>query len=136
MVPSRHRLTLMDLMAAVGAAGLGLAWVVSTAPGRAGPAMIVIGPLLGILCDRWRGGRGILGGTLGGAAYAGFALILLVAGPHWQRDAGLSSMADWAVVIFNMTAICLILCTLIGVAAWLVAEVMGRSVAARLTEPK
>jgi hypothetical protein len=57
-MPSRRNLTLIELMAAVGAAALGLAWVASTAPGRAGPALIVIGPLVGILCDRWRGGTG------------------------------------------------------------------------------
>jgi hypothetical protein len=64
MRPRRH-LTLIDLMAAVLAAALGLAWVVSTARGRAGPAMIVIGPLIGILYHRWRGGRGMLDGALG-----------------------------------------------------------------------
>jgi len=132
---SRHRLTLMDLMAAVGAAGLGLGWVVSTAPGRAGPALIVIGPLVGILCDRWRGGRGILGGTLGGAAYAGFGVIMLVTGPHWPGGAGLSSMADWPVQVVIMTAICLTFGTLMGVAAWLVAAMMGRSVAPTLPSP-
>jgi hypothetical protein len=135
-MPSRHRLTLMDLMAAVGAAGLGLSWVVSTAPGRAGPTLIVVGPLVGILCDRGRGGRGILGGTLGGAAYAGFGVIMLVTGPHRPGGAGLSSMADWPLQLVIMTAICLTFGTLMGVAAWLVAAVMGRFVAARLTEPK
>ena len=66
MRPRRH-LTLIDLMAAVGAAALALGWIVWTAPGRAGPALIIIGPIVGILWDRWRGGRGLLGGALGGA---------------------------------------------------------------------
>jgi hypothetical protein len=135
MLPSRHHLTLIDLMAAIGAAALGLAWVVSEAPGRAGPALIVIGPLVGILCDRWRGGRGILGGTLGGAAYAGIGLIWTITGPHWPGGAGLSSMADWPVQMVIMTAICLTFGTLMGVVAWLVAAMMGRSVAPTLPSP-
>lgn len=77
MRPGRQ-LTLIELMAAVVAAALGLAWIVSTAPGRAGPALIVIGPLIGILHHRWRGGRGILGGEPGGA-------VSLEAGEHPNR---------------------------------------------------
>jgi len=125
-------------MAAVGAAAVGLTWVVSEAPGRAGPALIVIGPLVGILYDRWRGGRGILGGTLGGAAYAGFGLIMLATGPHWPGGAGLSTMAmaNWPVQVVIMTAICLTFGTLMGVAAWLAAAVMGRPVAPRIGEHK
>jgi hypothetical protein len=136
MTPSRHHLTLVDVMAAIGAAALGLAWVVSQAPGRAGPAMIVIGPLVGILCDRWRGGRGILGVTLGGAVYAGIGLIWLITGPHRPGGAGLSSMADWPMQMVIMTAISLTFGTLMGVVAWLAAAVMGRSVAPQLAEPK
>ncbi len=82
MTQSRRHLALVDLMAAVVAAALGLGWVVWVAPGRAVPMLIVIGPLTGILSDRWRGGRGIIGGALGGAAYAGVGLIMLVTGPH------------------------------------------------------
>jgi hypothetical protein len=135
MMRPRHHFTLIDLMAAVGAAALGLGWVVSVAPGRAGPALVVIGPLIGILCHRWRGGRGILGGTLGGTAYAGFGLIMLVTGPHRPGGAALSSMADWPVQVVIMTAICLTFGTLMGVAAWLAAAAMGRSVAPTLPSP-
>jgi hypothetical protein len=66
MMPSRHHLTLIDLMAAVGAAALGLGWVVSVAPGRTGPALIIIGPLVGILCDRWRGAGAYAAGPWAG----------------------------------------------------------------------
>ena len=82
MMPSRHNLTLIDLMAAVGAAALTLGWVVWDAPDRAALALCVIGPLVGILWYRWRGCEGILGRALRGAAYAGFGLIWLVTGPH------------------------------------------------------
>ena len=79
---SAGRLTLIDLIAAVGAAGLGLACVGSLAPGRAGPALIVIGPLVGILWDRRRGGGGIFGGALGGGVHAGVGRLDFVTGPH------------------------------------------------------
>ena len=120
MRPRRH-LTLIDLMAAVVAAALCLAWVVSTARGRAGPAMIVIGPLIGILYHRWRGGRGILGGALGGAVYAGVGLIDLACrdGPGW--------IAKRPVEVAIMATICLAVGTLMGLAAWLAATIMGRS---------
>jgi hypothetical protein len=126
MRPRRH-LTLIDLMATVVAAALGLGWVVSSARGRAGPALIVIGPLIGILCDRWRGGRGILGGAAGGAVYAGVGLIWLVTGPHSPSGAALLRMADWPVQVVIMTAVSLAVGTLMGLAAWLAAAAMGRS---------
>jgi hypothetical protein len=127
MRPRRH-LTLIDLMSAVVAAALCLAWVVSVAPGRAGPTLIVIGPLIGILCHRWCGGRGILGGALGGAAYAGSGLIWLVTGPHKPGGAAFSTMADWPLQVVIMTAVSLAVGTLMGLTAWLAATVMGRSV--------
>jgi len=123
---------LIDLMAAIGAAALGFGWVAWVAPGRAGPGLIVVGPLVGILCDRWRGGRGILGGTLGGAAHAVLGVIMLITGPHWPGGAALSSMADWPAQVVVMTAICITFGSLMGVAAWLAAAVMGRSVAPTL----
>jgi hypothetical protein len=120
---------LIDLMAAVVAAALCLAWVVSTARGRAGPAMIVIGPLIGILYHRWRGGRGILGGALGGAVYAGVGLIVLACRePGW--------IAKRPVEVAIMATICLAVGTLMGLAAWLVATMMGRSVSPHVAEPK
>jgi hypothetical protein len=128
MKPRRH-LTLIDLMAAVGAAALALGWVVWAAPGRVAPALSVIGPLVGILWDRWRGCRGILGGALGGAAYAGVGLIWLVAGPN-----GPGRLAHPLEVVI-MIAFCLIFGTLMGVAAWLVAAMMGRSVAPASPSP-
>jgi hypothetical protein len=135
MMPSRHRLTLIDLMAAVGAAALGLAWVVSVAPGRAGPALIVVGPLIGIVCHRWHGDRGILGGALGGAACAGLGLIMLDTGRRGPGGAGLSSIADWSAWVVIMRAICLTVGTLMGVATWLAAAAMGRSVAPTSPSP-
>ncbi len=132
MMQSRHHLTLIDLMAAIGATAFGLAWVVWVAPGRVVPALIVIGPLVGILCDRWRGGRGILGGTLGAAIYAGTGLIWLSFGPHRPRGAGLSWILDWLLQMVVMTAISLTFGTLMGVLAWLAAAAMGRSAAPTL----
>jgi hypothetical protein len=129
MIPNRHDLTLIDQRAAIGAAALGLGWVVWVAPGRAGPALIIIGPFIGILCYRWRGGRGKLGGALGGAAYAGFGLIMLVTGPHGRGWPGLSSIPDWPAQVAIMTVISLAVGTLMGVTAWLTAAAMGRSVA-------
>jgi hypothetical protein len=132
MMQSRHHFTLIDLMAAIGATAFGLAWVVWVAPGRVAPMLIVIGPLLGILCDRWRGGRGVLGGTLGGAIYAGTGLIWLIFGPYRPRAAGLSSIVDWFIQMFIITAVSLIFGTLMGVVAWLAAAMMGRSAAPTL----
>jgi len=57
MRPRRH-LTLIDLMAAVVAAALVLGVGRLDRSRSAGPAIIVIGPLIGILYHRWRGGRG------------------------------------------------------------------------------
>jgi hypothetical protein len=119
-------LTLTDLMAAVGAAGLGLAWVHWDAPGRAEPALIVIGPLVGILWHRWLGGRGVLGGALGGAAYAGLGLLDLVTGPHGPGRPGLSDLRDWPVQVIGMTTVCVACGTGMGVVAWLWATAMGR----------
>jgi hypothetical protein len=139
MRPSRNHLTLIDLMAAVGAAALGMGFIVWDAPPPGVRALFrsfwVIVPLVGILWDRWRGCRGILGGALGGAVEAGFALIMLVTGPHGRGMPGLSSIADWPVQVVIMTAAFLTFGTLMGVAAWLVAAMMGRSVAPTLPSP-
>jgi hypothetical protein len=129
MLPSRYRLTLIDLMAAVGAAALALGWIVWAAPGRAAPALISIGPLAGILWDRWRGGTGIPGGALGGAAYAGFVLV-------WKLTRHEPSViASGSVPLVFSIAGCSLFGTLMGVAAWLVAAIMGRSVAPTLPRP-
>jgi hypothetical protein len=128
---SRNNLTLIDLMATVAAAALGMGFLVWVAPPPPGvPAVIVvfwlIVPLVGILWDRWRGCTGILGGVLGGAAEAGFALIMLVTGPHGP---------GWPVEVVIMTAAFLTFGTLTGVAAWLAAAMMGRSVAPTSPSP-
>jgi hypothetical protein len=123
---SAGRLTLIDLMAAIGATGLGLAWVNWVAPGRAGPNLIVIGPLVGILWHRQRGGRGILGGTLGGAAYAGFGLLYFFTGPHGRGSASPSTMANWPFQLVVMTISCLAFGASMGIAAWLGAAALGR----------
>ena len=136
MILSRHHLTLIDLMAAVVAAALGLGWVVSVAPGRAGPALIIIGPLVGVLWDRCRGGRGHLWRDSGRGDVCGFRADH--AG-HWPTLARRGrSVVDGGrpVQVIIMTAICLTFGTLMGVAAWLAAAGMGRSVAPRRAEPK
>jgi len=140
IMPSQHRLTLIDLMATVAAAALGMGFLVWVAPPPPGvPALIVIFwlivPLVGILWDRRRGCTGILGGVLGGAAEAGFALIMLVTGPHWPGGAGLPTVVDLPVQVVIMTAAFLTFGTLTGVAAWLAAAMMGRSVAPVLPSP-
>lgn len=55
------KLTSVDLIAVIAAAGLGLAWVKMVAPpDRVDPPLMVILPIVGILWHRLRGGRGIL----------------------------------------------------------------------------
>ena len=87
------RLTRIDVMTAVGSAALGLSCVDQVSPGRLGPALIVVGPLLGILWDRRRGGRGIVGGALGGAVYAGSCKIVFFSG-RAPRGASPSKMCQ------------------------------------------
>ena len=112
-------------------------WVAPPPPGVPAPIIIfwLTVPLVGILWDRWRGCTGILGGVLGGAAEAGFALIMLVTGPHGPGWPGLSSIADWPVQVVIMTAAFLTFGTLMGAASWLAAAMMGRSVAPTLPSP-
>ena len=143
MSPSRNHLTLIDLMAAVGAAALGMGFIVWDAPPTPEAALFrslwAIVPLVGILWDRWRGCMGVLGGALGGAAYAGFLLIWMVAGP---RGPGLPefpiapySLANRLIFVVFAFGLGLIFGTLMGVATWLVAAMMGRSVAPTLPSP-
>jgi hypothetical protein len=144
MRPSRNHLTLIDLMAAAGAAALGMGFIVWDAPPSGVRALFlscwVIVPVVGILWDRWRGCMGILGGALGGAAYAGFLLIWMIAGPHGPGLPQFAimpySLANRLIfVVFGVFGIGLIFGTLMGVAAWLVAAMMGRSVAPTLPSP-
>jgi hypothetical protein len=148
MMPSRHHLTLIDLMAAVAAAALTLGVLARdpppTPPGVRTLILIfrifwLIVPLVGILWDRWRGCRGILGGALGGAAYAGFLLIWMVAGPHGpglpQFPIVPYSLTNRLVFVVLSIAGGLTLGTLMGVATWLVAAMMGRSMAPLLPSP-
>jgi hypothetical protein len=139
MIPTRHHLTLIDLMATVVAAALCMGVLVWGGLPSGLPALVVIVwlicPLVGILGDRWRGGRGILGGALGGAAYAGFWLIWLVTGPHGPGQRGPSFLInDPAQVVFGFAG-CGAFGALMGVAAWLVAAMMGRSVAPASPSP-
>jgi hypothetical protein len=122
MTPRRPRLTLIDLMAAIGAAALGLALIACAAPGQVAPTMMVIAPLVGILWGRRRGGRGILGGALGGLAHAAISLPFFVLGP---LRAG---VVDWPAKYAGATAVCVAFGAMMGVAAWLVAAAMGRPV--------
>jgi hypothetical protein len=133
MTTSRHHLTLIDLMATVAAAALGMIPLVWDPPPPSVPVPVIlfwlIVPLVGIVWDRWRGGRGILGGALGGAAEAGFALIWVITGPHMPGQMGPSYLAKSPVAVAFIIAGFLTFGTLMGVATWLVAAAMGRSVA-------
>jgi hypothetical protein len=143
MRPYQNHLTLIDLMAAVGAAALGMGFIVWDAPPSVVHALFrsfwVIVPLVGILWDRWRGCMGILGGALGGTAYAGFLLIWMVAGPHGpglpQFPIVSYSIANRLIHVVSLFGIGLIFGTLMGVGAWLIAAMMGRSVAPPLPSP-
>jgi hypothetical protein len=139
MRPSRNHLTLIDLMAAVGAAALGMGFIVWDAPPSGVRALFisfwVIVPLVGILWDRWRGCMGILGGALGGAAYAGFMLIWMVAAGLPEFPIARYSIANRLIFVVFAFGLGLIFGTLMGVAAWLVAAMMGRSVAPTLPSP-
>jgi hypothetical protein len=130
MTTSRHRLTLIDLLATVAAAALGMGFLVWVAPPPQGvPAPIIIFwlivPLVGILWDRWRGCTGILGGVLGGAAEAGFSLIWVITGPHMPGQMGPSYLAKYPVEVAFIIAGFLTFGTLMRVATWLVAAAMG-----------
>jgi hypothetical protein len=124
---------MIDLMATIAAAALGLGFLMWDPPPPSVPALVVIFwlivPLVPILWDRWRGRKGILGGALGGTAEASFALIWVATGPHRPGQMGPSSIAnDPMVVVFTIAGF-LTFGTLMGVAVWLVAAMMGRSVA-------
>jgi hypothetical protein len=139
MTTSRHHLTLIDLMAAVAAAALGMIPLVWDPPPPSVPVPVIlfwlIVPLMGIVWGRWRGGRGILGGALGGAAEAAFALIWVITGPHMPGQMGPSYIANDPYLVVFWIAGFLTFGTLMGVAAWLVAAMMGRSVAPTLPSP-
>jgi hypothetical protein len=122
----RLRLKLIDIISAVGSASLALALIHWAAPGRTEPALIVVGPLLGILWDRGRGGRGILGGTVGGVAHAGFCLLYFFTGPHGSGSASPLTMANWPVPMVYMTSVCVAFGTLMGLIAWLGAALTGQ----------
>ncbi len=122
MIRPRNHLTMVDLIATVTAAALTLGWITWTAPGRPGPFFIVIGPLLSILWDRWRGCRGVVGGALGGAAFAIALLIWMLTHP------GPSLIASGPIQAVFSIAACTLFGALMGVLAWLVAAMMGQSV--------
>jgi hypothetical protein len=134
---ARKHLTLIDLMATVAAAALAMGVFVWDGIPPGVPALIVLFwlsvPLVGIVWDRWRGCRGILGGALGGAAEAGVALIWVITGPHRPGQMGPSYLANNPILVVFIIALYLAFGALMGVAAWLVAAMMGRSVAPTLT---
>lgn len=139
MTAPHHQLTLIDLMAAVVAAALGMGFIMWDPPPPSVPALVVIFwltvPLVPILWDRWRGRRGILGGALGGAAEVGFALLWVATGPHRPGQMGPSHLVNDPIGAVSMIAGFLIFGTLMGVVVWLVAAMMGRSVAPALPSP-
>jgi hypothetical protein len=124
---------MIDLMATVAATALGMIPLAWDPPPPSLPVLVIlfwlIVPLVGIVWDRWRGGRGILGGALGGAAEAGVALIWVITGPHMRGQMGPSYLTKYPIAVAFIIAGNLTFGTLMGVAAWLVAAVMGRSVA-------
>jgi hypothetical protein len=120
-------------MATVAAAALGMVPLVWDPPPPSVPVPVIlfwlVVPLVGIVWDRWRGGRSILGGALGGAAEAGFGLVWVITGPHRPGQMGPSHLANYPGEVALIIAVYLIFGTLMGVATWLVAAAMGRSVA-------
>ena len=139
MMTSRRHLTLIDLMAAVVAAALAMGVLSWDPPPPSMPALVVIFwlsvPLVAVLWDRWRGYRGILGGALGGAALAAFSLVWVVTGPHRPGQMGPSYIRNYPIVAVFLIAIPLTFGTLMGVAVWLVAAMMGRPVAPTSPNP-
>ena len=71
----------------------------------------------------------------GGAAEAGFALIWVITGPHMPGQMGPSHIANNPSLVLFSIAGFLTFGTLMGVAAWLLAAMMGRSVAPTLPSP-
>src|SRR5258708_32046723 len=100
------RLTLIDLMATIGAAALALGLLRWAAPVHAGLGLMIVGPLVGIVWQRSLGGRGIVGGTVGGGAYAALGLLDFATGPHGPGRPGPSSMADWPKQVVIMATGC------------------------------
>jgi hypothetical protein len=133
---SRQHLTLIDVMATVAAAALAMGVFVWGGIPPGVPALIVLFwlsvPLVGIVWDRWRGCRGILGGALGRAAEAGVALILVITGPHGPGEMGASHLANNPILVVLFIAGFLTFGTSMGVAAWLVAAAMGHTVASKV----
>jgi hypothetical protein len=135
---SRHHLTLIDLMATVAAAALAMGVFVwgGIPPGRELDFVFWLSvPPVGIVWDRRRGCRGILGGALGGAALAGFGLIWTITGPHRPGQMGPPYLATHPIAVVFVIAGPLIFGTSMGVAAWLVAAAMGQSVASKMPGP-
>ena len=120
MRPAR-RLRLIDLVAVVGAAGVGLAMIRWLAPGQLVPMTMVIAPLVGVAVDRWSGGRGILGGLLGGTVHGVFWTALLYVGAAvWGWPIGHPLM-----MLFGVAA-SVAFGAVLGVIAWLFGSLGGR----------
>lgn len=122
-----EKLTLIDLMAVVCVAAIALAWIKwrGTPSNRVEPILSVIVLLAGILWHRQRGGRGILGGVLGGAAYTVFFLPYFFTSPQFSKFAGWSGM----MIITLVLPICISFVffgAILGTATWLLATAMGR----------
>ncbi len=120
MPRARPRPTLIDLMATIGAVALSLGLVTWLAPGRILAMLIVIAPTVGILWDRRRGGRGILGGVVHAVACLVYYLSGLGGVP-------LGRMFRRPGLFLTMTALCAIFGAIMGLTAWLGALAMGSS---------
>lgn len=134
----RHHLTLIDLMATVAAAALAMgvfAWR-GIPPGREWRLFIALSvPLVGIVWDRWRGGRGILGGALAGAAEFGVELIWGIIDARSPAQIGPTVLGKDPILVVYLIGGYVTFGTLMGVAAWLVAAALGQSVRPRVPDP-
>ncbi len=119
---TRRGPTLADLVALVGAAAVGLGVVGLAAPGRAGPMLIVAGPLAGIWWSRARGGSAAMGGLWGGVAYAIGCLIYLFSAA--SGAAGVAMRSSPAGLAF-MVAACVAFGLAMGVAAGAMRAALG-----------
>ena len=122
----KNATSIMDYMAFICVLGLCLAYVRWLTPGRVGSTHVVVAPLIGSLFHRQMGGRGILGGALGGVCYA----VALFAASYWlPYQLGLPSLVNMprrGVQIFAVTSFSVAFGTAVGLVFWIVSARMRR----------